>query len=161
MVGLLSRCRHPATLIGLLLCPHPRANDGHANPVEKRLSSSNVWQRDLVSKSQKSKEACWRKPTGLLFKPGSVLLSHSLTAAVSSALEGLTSVFEMGTGVTPPAWPPGNSMKTLNADGRTQDLFRSFFQKSSLSCHKNGQESFALVFGEKDLTCRPFGAATQ
>ena len=96
-----------------------------------------------------------------VFKPGSVLLSHCLTAAVSSALEGLTSVFEMGTGVTPPAWPPGNSMKTLNADGRTQDLFRSFFQKSSLSCHKNGQESFALVFGEKDLTCRPFGAATQ
>src|SRR5438552_8362022 len=40
-------------------------------------------------------------------KPGSVLLSHCLTAAVSSALEGLTSVFEMGTGVTPPAWPPG------------------------------------------------------
>src|SRR5437867_13064687 len=99
--------------------------------------------------------------SGLLNKPGSVLLSHCLTAAVSSALEGLTSVFEMGTGVTPPAWPPGNSMKTLNADGRTQDLFRSFFQKSSLSCHKNGQESFALVFGEKDLTCRPFGAATQ
>ena len=38
--------------------------------------------------------------------PGSVLLSHSLTAAVSSALESLTSVFGMGTGVTPPAWPP-------------------------------------------------------
>src|SRR2546427_8302159 len=99
--------------------------------------------------------------SGLLIKPGSVLLSHCLTAAVLSALEGLTSVFGMGTGVTPPAWPPGNSMKTLNADGRTQDLFRSFFQKSSLSCHKNSQESFALVFGEKDLTCRPFGAATQ
>src|SRR5437879_3159660 len=45
--------------------------------------------------------------SGLLIKPGSVLLSHCLTAAVSSALEGLTSVFEMGTGVTPPAWPPG------------------------------------------------------
>src|SRR5881409_249856 len=43
-----------------------------------------------------------------LNKPGSALLSRCLTAAVSSALEDLTSVFEMGTGVTPPAWPPGN-----------------------------------------------------
>ena len=28
-------------------------------------------------------------------------------AAVSSALEGLTSVFGMGTGISPPLWPPG------------------------------------------------------
>ena len=41
-----------------------------------------------------------------MFNPGSVLLSHSLTAIVSSALEGLTSVFGMGTGVSPPEWPP-------------------------------------------------------
>ncbi len=55
-----------------------------------------------------------------LNKPGSVLLSHCLTAAVSSALEDLTSVFEMGTGVTPPAWPPGNLplTPTLSLKGR-------------------------------------------
>ena len=35
-------------------------------------------------------------------KPGSDLLSHDLTVIVSSALEGLTSVFGMGTGVAPP-----------------------------------------------------------
>ncbi len=34
--------------------------------------------------------------------PGDVLLSHDLSVIVSSALESLTSVFEMGTGVTPP-----------------------------------------------------------
>ena len=34
--------------------------------------------------------------------PGGDLLSHPVAQAVSSALEGLTSVFEMGTGVTPP-----------------------------------------------------------
>ena len=34
--------------------------------------------------------------------PGDDLLSHPVAQAVSSALEGLTSVFEMGTGVTPP-----------------------------------------------------------
>ena len=42
--------------------------------------------------------------------PGSDLLSHHLTMAVSSALEGLTSVFGMGTGVAPPVWPPGTSL---------------------------------------------------
>lgn len=38
-------------------------------------------------------------------KPGSYLLSHF--AAVSSALESLTSVFGMGTGIASPLWPPG------------------------------------------------------
>jgi hypothetical protein len=33
---------------------------------------------------------------------GNDLLSHRVTAAVPSALEGLTSVFGMGTGVSPP-----------------------------------------------------------
>ncbi len=37
---------------------------------------------------------------------GGVLLSHSVTRAVPSTLKGLTSVFEMGTGVTPSLWPP-------------------------------------------------------
>ena len=34
--------------------------------------------------------------------PGSVLLSHAASHAVPSPLEGLTAVFEMGTGVAPP-----------------------------------------------------------
>jgi hypothetical protein len=33
---------------------------------------------------------------------GNDLLSHCVTTAVPSALEGLTSVFGMGTGVSPP-----------------------------------------------------------
>jgi hypothetical protein len=37
---------------------------------------------------------------------GNDLLSHRVTAAVPSAREGLTSVFGMGTGVSPPPWPP-------------------------------------------------------
>ena len=40
--------------------------------------------------------------TGVKFCPGDDLLSHAVTHAVPSALEGLTSVFGMGTGVTPP-----------------------------------------------------------
>ena len=40
-------------------------------------------------------------------KPGNDLLSHTLTGTVSSVLEGLTSVFGMGTGVAPPERSPG------------------------------------------------------
>src|SRR5690606_30613467 len=48
--------------------------------------------------------------------PGSVLLSHGVAPAVPSPLEGLTTVFGMGTGGTPPPWPPGNlSLKALFA----------------------------------------------
>jgi hypothetical protein len=39
--------------------------------------------------------------------PGGDLRSHAVTSAVSSALRGLTSVFGMGTGVTPAVKPPG------------------------------------------------------
>jgi hypothetical protein len=38
--------------------------------------------------------------------PGNVLLSHTLTRVVPSALEGLTAEFGMGSGVTPPLWSP-------------------------------------------------------
>ena len=44
--------------------------------------------------------------------PGSDLLSHAVAHAVPSALEGLTSVFGMGTGVAPPASPPGIVIRT-------------------------------------------------
>ena len=46
----------------------------------------------------------------ILNNPGSDLLSHGLSTIVSSALEGLTSVFGMRTGVAPPVLPPGNSL---------------------------------------------------
>jgi hypothetical protein len=39
---------------------------------------------------------------------GSVLLSHTASRAVPSALKSLTSVFEMGTGVTSSLLPPKN-----------------------------------------------------
>ncbi len=39
--------------------------------------------------------------------PGLVLLSHGIESVVPSALEGLTSVFGMGTGVAPPPLRPG------------------------------------------------------
>ena len=45
-------------------------------------------------------------------KSGGVLLSQGLSSQVPSALEGLTSVFGMGTGVTPPLWPPEHLLST-------------------------------------------------
>ena len=39
--------------------------------------------------------------SGLQNNPGSDLLSHEVAPAVPSAVEGLTTVFGMGTGVTP------------------------------------------------------------
>ncbi len=43
---------------------------------------------------------------GLFKNPGGVLLSHTVAQVVPSALEGLTSVCGMGTGVPPPLSPP-------------------------------------------------------
>ena len=51
--------------------------------------------------------------TGLEECPGSDLLSHPVTRAVPSALEGLTSGFGMGPGVSPPPWPPKRLCKVL------------------------------------------------
>ena len=46
--------------------------------------------------------------------PGDDLLSPAVAHAVPSALEGLTAVFGMGTGVTPPVRSPGNFLLIRN-----------------------------------------------
>src|SRR5690349_18286096 len=48
----------------------------------------------------------WWAPHQIGFDVGGVLLSHTLTSAVPSALEGLASGFGMGPGVPPPPTPP-------------------------------------------------------
>ena len=48
-----------------------------------------------------------------VLKPGSVLLSQSVSRLVPSALKGLTSEFGMGSGVAPSRLPPGNIYKSL------------------------------------------------
>src|SRR3990172_966104 len=62
----------------------------------------------LRARSGKKKKA--RHKGGLFdFKPGDDLLSHPANGAVTSALRGLTTVFGMGTGVTPAVWSPGRA----------------------------------------------------
>ena len=48
----------------------------------------------------------WVGPSIKRFDVGGVLLSHTLSSAVPSALEGLASGFGMGPGVPPPPTPP-------------------------------------------------------
>ena len=61
--------------------------------------------------------------------PGSDLLSHAVTHAVPSAVEGLTSVFGMGTGVTLLLWPPGISMGRLrNLRGANHPIRKNGFR---------------------------------
>src|SRR5215211_2344408 len=57
------------------------------------------------------RETTKRRPTGRRFVKslGGDLLSHPASRAVPSALEGLTSGFGMGPGVSPPPWPPKRS----------------------------------------------------
>ena len=60
------------------------------------------------TKQERGGELCGRKAkaqpvrAGLYVNPGDDLLSHTVAHAVPSTLEGLTAVFGMGTGVTPP-----------------------------------------------------------
>ncbi len=54
--------------------------------------------------------------------PGNVLLSHQVALAVPSAMEGLTAVFGMGTGVTPPPRSPGKSVScNSSSPSRTRE----------------------------------------
>ena len=56
--------------------------------------------------SRTLQKALWHITIGLSYKSGSDLLSQGVTTQVSSALESLTSVFGMGTGVSSPLLPP-------------------------------------------------------
>ena len=49
-------------------------------------------------------------------RAGNDLLSHRVPPAVPSALEGLTTVFGMGTGVAPPVWSPAHISKSGCSD---------------------------------------------
>src|ERR1700733_15245297 len=58
------------------------------------------------SDNEKGRPDCSDRP--LKFNPGGDLRSRAVSSAVSSARQGLTSVFGMGTGVTLAVRPPGN-----------------------------------------------------
>jgi membrane associated rhomboid family serine protease len=57
-----------------------------------------------VGMQKRGRTSWWAHLLGCL--SGGVLLSHTLSGAVPSALVGLASGFGMGPGVSPPPWPP-------------------------------------------------------
>jgi hypothetical protein len=83
-----------------------------------------------------------------IYKSGSDLLSRGVSAQVSSALESLTSVFGMGTGVSSPSLPPEILFWLL---GRSQSLsLRSHPQNRIMSFSFSGK-TFSLnqfLFGQ-------------
>ena len=66
------------------------------------------------------------RPSGGPFQrcSGSDLLSHPVTRAVPSALEGFTSGFGMGPGVSPPPWPPKPGVLTDVGEGAALERSR-------------------------------------
>ncbi len=80
---------------------------------------------------------------------GSVLLSHNLAVAVSSALEGLTAVFGMGTGGSPPAWPPESRVLRRRAE---REESAKLFRTRTKSCIKP-LDRLVLVHSNP---CRPY-----
>ena len=73
-----------------------RSADGQGCFPIGRTGLSRRWLRGGIA------PGCFRVgPHGGMNNPGSDLLSHAVTRPVPSAVESLTSVFGMGTGVTP------------------------------------------------------------
>jgi hypothetical protein len=62
-------------------------------------------QRSMEQVGKWERGAAWWRPLSQCMS-GGVLLSHSLSVAVPSALKGLTSGFGMGPGVSLSLWPP-------------------------------------------------------
>ena len=92
-----------------------------------------------------------RRPPSIEFYPGSDLLSHAVASAVPSAQEGLTSVFGMGTGVAPPATPPG-TLAAVIPPPNTETLWsiarRCISHVSEMTRNNRGQAARAISTGQ-------------
>ena len=76
----------------------------------------NRWVRGVEPKRKPAVPALSPERRASLLNPGDDLLFHTVTRAVPSALEGLTSVFGMGTGVAPPLRSPGNLLSSATSE---------------------------------------------
>ena len=70
-------------------------------PASRKISRRAACRSNCPPLQQKRRAVTFAT-TRLVFNPGTGLLSHPVAQAVPSALEGLTTVFGMGTGVTLP-----------------------------------------------------------
>jgi hypothetical protein len=84
---------------------------------------------------------------GLEIKSGGVLLSHAVTHVVPSALQGLTTEFGMGSGVTPAAWPP-ETMRRFSVFGNTAPARRRCHQKQN--SESEVEKSLTVTKGKRE-----------
>ena len=72
------------------------------NPESERaIGVNSAARRDIFLGKKQKRPKQFVAASAFCFYPGGDLRSHTVARAVSSALRGLTSVFGMGTGVTP------------------------------------------------------------
>ena len=91
-----------------------RLEEGQGKPESVKAKLRAAWDSvegnapgGLAERGQRVKNETPRADArGFHSKSGNDLLSHTVTRAVPSALEGLTAEFGMGSGVTPPLWSP-------------------------------------------------------
>ena len=92
---------------------------------EKPSASGRLRPRSLSPPTQAEKEDSPHRQMRAVGKnPGSDLLSHRVAPAVPSALESLTSVFGMGTGVASPELPPGKKWRSTSGKRCADVRFR-------------------------------------
>ncbi len=73
-------------------------------------------------------------PNGIRYLSGDVLLSQDPAVQVPSALEGLTVVFGMGTGVSPPPSSPSNVILPCISSGVKPSIITFHFARTCLTC---------------------------
>ena len=117
-------------------------------------------------KQRKNKKARDRKSRRgpLIFNPGGDLRSRAVTRAVSSALQGLTSVFGMGTGVTLAVRPPGNlKFETLKPKLEARISFTRAsnfeYRVSMINRRKQADHKFHLKVMQCGKDCLTFHAS--
>ena len=100
--------RRPSSSVLRLSTPSTRSREQGSVSISRDLGRSVT--RKSIRRKDEPRFAGWIShiitKRGSGDRPGGDLLSHSLTRAVPSALEGLTSEFGMGSGMAPPTLPP-------------------------------------------------------
>ena len=122
----------PSPSNGCLLCgsytPDPNLPSHFPARPPLPVESSGLLPRRFAPCSAHPKKA-WTQTAnpGLSDIPGGDLLSHKVSQAVPSALEGLTTLFGMERGVSPPLWLPENHIEyayRMSDAKRASDLLK-------------------------------------